>query len=207
MRYISKALVASGLVILTGPLCFMAQAQDYVDVERNGEAANNAAPAPTTTTPATTSIPARLTPMERQASDPYGAPASDPYSVQPAQPYPATSYGLNNAPAGAAVAAPITAVSCGRAEPEPVANLFLQVQQLQQEVMRLNGMVEEQAMNCAKLKSQSLERYVDLDKRLSAGRWRRRAMAGELQVAVQPAQCRLVGGFRASGRGVAEQAG
>lgn len=49
-----------------------------------------------------------------------------------------------------------------------MGTLFLQMQQLQQEVMRLNGMVEEQANELRKLKSQSLERYVDLDKRLSA---------------------------------------
>ena len=33
MANISKALVAGGLVILTGPLCLQALAQDYVDVE------------------------------------------------------------------------------------------------------------------------------------------------------------------------------
>ena len=33
MANISKLLVAGGLVILTGPLCFLAQAQDYIDVE------------------------------------------------------------------------------------------------------------------------------------------------------------------------------
>ena len=49
-----------------------------------------------------------------------------------------------------------------------MGTLFIQMQQLQQEVMRLNGIVEEQANELRKLKSQSLERYVDLDKRLSA---------------------------------------
>jgi tol-pal system protein YbgF len=49
-----------------------------------------------------------------------------------------------------------------------VGSLFLQMQQLQQEVMRLNGLVEEQANELRKLKDQSLERYVDLDKRLGA---------------------------------------
>jgi tol-pal system protein YbgF len=48
-----------------------------------------------------------------------------------------------------------------------LGNLFYQIQQLQQEVMRLNGKVEEQANELRKLKEQSLERYVDLDKRLS----------------------------------------
>lgn len=154
MADMSKWLVASGLVILTGPLCFMAQAQDYVDVE--AERMGRTAPSqPQTTAP---------------SRDPYApAPASDPYGVQPAQSYPATSYGLGNAPAGTAVTPP------GEVAPGPAAvggqnvgNLFLQVQQLQQEVMRLNGLVEEQANELRKLKDQSLERYVDLDRRLSA---------------------------------------
>ena len=49
-----------------------------------------------------------------------------------------------------------------------MGTIYIQLQQLQQEVMRLNGIVEEQANELRKLKSQSLERYVDLDKRLSA---------------------------------------
>ncbi|HAN28861.1 MAG TPA: tol-pal system protein YbgF, partial [Haliea salexigens] len=60
------------------------------------------------------------------------------------------------------------------AAPAPVAaaggnagQLMLQVQQLQQEVMRLNGVVEEQAHELRTLKSQSLERYLDIDRRLS----------------------------------------
>ncbi len=153
MTDMSKLLVASGLVILTGPLCFMAQAQDYVDVE--AERMGRTAPSQTQ--------------ESAPASDPYAPQPRDPYSVQPAQSYPATSYGVGNAPSGAAVVPPsgpgtAPAASGG----QNVGNLFLQVQQLQQEVMRLNGLVEEQANELRKLKDQSLERYVDLDKRLSA---------------------------------------
>lgn len=157
MADISKLLVASGLVIMTGPLCFMAQAQDYVDVEaeRSGR-----------TTSATSSPSNSPVPVAPAPADPYARPSSsDPYSVQPAQSYPATSYGVNSAPAGAAVVAP---ASSSASSGQNVGNLFLQVQQLQQEVMRLNGLVEEQANELRKLKAQSLERYVDLDKRLSA---------------------------------------
>ena len=151
MVNMSKLLVASGLVILTGPLCFMAQAQDYVDVEAERAGRSSSTPPASSTPP----------------SDPYARPpATDPYSVQPAQTYPATSYGINNAPAGTPVAAPTAPAAAGPAD--NVGNLFLQVQQLQQEVMRLNGLVEEQANELRKLKEQSLERYVDLDKRLSA---------------------------------------
>ncbi len=44
--------------------------------------------------------------------------------------------------------------------------LYLQIQQLQQEVMRLNGKLEEQAYELNTLKEQSLQRYIDLDKRI-----------------------------------------
>jgi tol-pal system protein YbgF len=146
MQYISKVLVASGLVVMTSPLCFIAQAQDYVDVEaeRAAAIASGRSPATVTTAPA------------------------DPYGAKPAQAYPATSYGLNNAPAGAAATAPATPVgSAGQGQ--NLGNLFYQIQQLQQEVMRLNGKVEEQAHELRQLKEQSLQRYVDLDKRLSSG--------------------------------------
>jgi tol-pal system protein YbgF len=145
MHYISKALVAGGLVILTSPLCFMARAQDYVDVEAERAAA------------AASGI-----------SSPPSQPQADPYGAQPARAYPATSYGLSNAPAGSAVAAPVAAAPAGgQATGQNLGNLFYQIQLLQQEVMRLNGKVEEQAHELRKLKEQSLERYVDLDKRLS----------------------------------------
>lgn len=143
MRYISKTLVAGGLVILASPLCIMAQ--DYVDVEaeRAAAAASGISSAPP-------------------------KPQADPYGAQPARAYPATSYGLNNAPAGSAVVAPATAhPAIGQSGGQNLGKLFLQIQQLRQEVMQLNGKVEEQAHELRKLKEQSLERYVDLDKRLS----------------------------------------
>ncbi len=155
----SKWLVASGLVFLTGPLCFMAQGQDYVDVEAE-RAGRTTSAAPATPAPSSTTAPA--------PADPYARPARDPYSVQPAQSYPATSYGVNSAPAGSAVVAAPPAPAGATSGNQNVGNLFLQLQQLQQEVMRLNGLVEEQANELRKLKDQSLERYVDLDRRLSA---------------------------------------
>ncbi len=157
----SKLLVASGLVLLTGPLSFQARGQDYVDVEaeRSGRTTPSA-PAPSNTDP-----------YARPAgTDPYATPSgTDPYSVQPAQSYPATSYGMDRAPAGTAIAAPTSSAPAATAAGgQNMGTLFIQMQQLQQEVMRLNGIVEEQANELRKLKSQSLERYVDLDKRLSA---------------------------------------
>ncbi|WP_238946930.1 tol-pal system protein YbgF [Seongchinamella unica] len=151
----SKLLVASGLVLVTGPLSFQLRAQDYVDVEaeRSGR-----------TTPA---APATAAPA---SADPYATPSgTDPYSVQPTQSYPATSYGMDSAPAGSAIGAPASAAPVAApAGGQNMGTLYIQMQQLQQEVMRLNGIVEEQANELRKLKSQSLERYVDLDRRLSS---------------------------------------
>ena len=53
---------------------------------------------------------------------------------------------------------------------EPGANtgaLVIQLQQLQEEVRRLNGIVEQQSAEIDRLKEQSLERYIDLDRRLA----------------------------------------
>jgi len=96
---------------------------------------------------------------------------TDPYGAQPAQTYPATSYGVNSAPAASAAAPTATNAgqpATGMAGSE-LGNLFLQVQQLQQEVMHLNGKVEEQSHELTTLKEQSLQRYMDLDKRLAGG--------------------------------------
>ena len=48
-----------------------------------------------------------------------------------------------------------------------VGDLVVQVQQLQEEVRRLNGQVEEQAAQLRRLKEQGLERYIDIDRRLA----------------------------------------
>ena len=78
----------------------------------------------------------------------------------------AVSYGLGGAPAGA-----LTRTLPPPAAPaaDDIGGLFNQVQQLQQEVMRLNGMVEQQAYELRQLKEQSLERYLDIDRRLASG--------------------------------------
>jgi len=144
MDKLSKLFAASGLVILTGPLCIMAQAQGYVDLEAERAAAKAA------------------------GRDPVAAAPADPYGVQPAQAYPATSYGVNSAPAAPAAVAPSpVAAGGGQASGQNLGNLFYQIQQLQQEVMRLNGRLEEQAHELRTLREQSLQRYTDLDKRLS----------------------------------------
>ena len=146
MRLFGKAftrtLLANGLALAVGPLCVLAQAQEYIDLE-----------------------------AERAASESRPVSASGTQAAQPAQAYPVTSYGIGTSarPEQSASTAPATSVA-----PAPVVasganagQLMLQVQQLQQEVMRLNGIVEEQAHELRTLKSQSLERYLDIDRRLS----------------------------------------
>ncbi len=149
MHLTGKLLVAGGLVILTGPLGCATQAQDYIDLEAERAAVAQAGPA-------------------------------DPYAPRGAQAYPSTSYGPGTAPTGAAVApAPVNnagapaAAAAGvppaavQATPDQnLGTLFIQIQQLQQQVMLLNGKLEEQANELRTLREQSLQRYVDLDKRL-----------------------------------------
>jgi tol-pal system protein YbgF len=74
--------------------------------------------------------------------------------------YPPSGYGATGAAyaGGAAAAAPTSAQG----------ELFLQLQQLQEEVARLRGTLEEQQYEIQRLKQESLERYQDLDSRLSA---------------------------------------
>jgi len=75
------------------------------------------------------------------------------------------SYSMEGEPAATAAQPPPAARSDTRGD---LGRLFVQMQQLQQEVMRLNGIVEEQANEIRALREQSLERYLDLDKRLAA---------------------------------------
>lgn len=74
--------------------------------------------------------------------------------------YPPSGYGATGAAyaGGAATAAPTSAQG----------ELFLQLQQLQEEVARLRGTLEEQQYEIQRLKQEGLERYQDLDSRLSS---------------------------------------
>ena len=143
---ISQVLRTHGLALLAGPLSLLvavgASAQGYVDLEAERAAA------------------AQSTVVAPKTTDPYGA--------SPATAYPATSYGVNSAPAPAATVVQATGAGT-QTGGQDLGNLFYQLQQLQQEVMMLNGKVEEQAHELRNLKEQSLERYVDLDKRIAGG--------------------------------------
>ena len=73
--------------------------------------------------------------------------------------YPPAGYGASGTYAGAGAAAPVSAQGM----------LFNQLQQMQQEIAQLRGTLEEQQNEIQRLKQESLERYQDLDKRLSGG--------------------------------------
>jgi len=105
-------------------------------------------------------------------------------SSSTAQPTPARSYGLDSSAAPAPVSrAPAPA---GNSE-QTMGNLFIQLQRLQQEVMQLNGKVEEQAYEIRRLKEQSLERYLDLDRRLAGGAAPTGSSSGESPLMSTPA--------------------
>ena len=73
--------------------------------------------------------------------------------------YPPAGYGTVGAYAGGGAQAPATAQGM----------LFSQLQQMQQEIAQLRGMLEEQQNEIQRLKQESLERYQDLDRRLGSG--------------------------------------
>lgn len=150
MRKLVQAVVISGLAISAGPLSLESRAQGYIDLE--AERATSARPTTGSSSPYPASQPATV--------------VADPYSTAPAASYPATSYGANSA---AAPAGPILNTQAPGSSPggsQNLGNLIYQLQQLQQEVMMLNGKVEEQAHELRKLRAQNLERYVDIDRRL-----------------------------------------
>ena len=55
-----------------------------------------------------------------------------------------------------------------KAQASANSQLFAEVQGLREEVLRLNGLVEEQQYHIERLKQQRLDDYVDLDKRIAA---------------------------------------
>ncbi|MCX2979322.1 tol-pal system protein YbgF [Halieaceae bacterium IMCC14734] len=86
-------------------------------------------------------------------------------SAEVSQPAPVTP----SEPAAPVAAAPVSASPAEQQSGQNLGELMYQLQLLQQEVMNLRGQVEEQGHQLRQLKQQSLERYLDLDKRLGAG--------------------------------------
>lgn len=73
--------------------------------------------------------------------------------------YPPAGYGTNGASAGSGAQAPVSAQG----------ELFMQLQQMQEDIARLRGQVEVQQNDIQRLKQEGLERYQDLDRRIGAG--------------------------------------
>ena len=183
MRKLVQAVVISGLAISAGPLSLESRAQGYIDLEAERATSTRPDNASSGTAPSTSPY---------SASQPATV-VADPYSTAPAAAYPATSYGVNSAAAPAGPALNTAAAGPSPGGSQNLGNLFYQLQQLQQEVMMLNGKVEEQAHELRKLRAQNLERYVDIDRRLEE-----RSEGGP--VAVAPTN------GNGSGAGIASQA-
>ncbi|MDF0730617.1 tol-pal system protein YbgF [Pseudomonas entomophila] len=73
--------------------------------------------------------------------------------------YPPSGYGTSGAYAGAGASAPASAQG----------QLFLQLQQMQDQISRQQGIIEELQNDVARMKQENLERYQDLDRRISSG--------------------------------------
>src|SRR5690554_2076530 len=69
-----------------------------------------------------------------------------------------TGQGMNGAVTGGGAAAPLSAQG----------QLFMQLQQMQQEIATLRGLLEEQQHELRQLRQENLERYQTLDSRLNA---------------------------------------
>ncbi|MGV6395896.1 tol-pal system protein YbgF [Pseudomonas syringae] len=87
------------------------------------------------------------------------APVVDNNSGSGSSSYPPAGYGTSGAYAGGGVSAP----------PSAQGQLFMQLQQMQDEIARLRGMVEVQQNDIQRMKQEALERYQDLDSRIGAG--------------------------------------
>ncbi|MGX1176571.1 tol-pal system protein YbgF [Pseudomonas sp. R151218B TE3479] len=73
--------------------------------------------------------------------------------------YPPAGYGTNGAYAGGGVSAPVSAQG----------QLFNQLQQMQDQISRQQGVIEELQNDISRMKQESLERYQDLDRRIGSG--------------------------------------
>nr|WP_158461818.1 tol-pal system protein YbgF [Pseudomonas fluorescens] len=73
--------------------------------------------------------------------------------------YPPAGYGTNGAYAGGGVSTPASAQG----------QLFMQLQQMQDQIARQQGVIEELQNDVARMKQESLERYQDLDRRIGTG--------------------------------------
>jgi len=89
--------------------------------------------------------------------------------------------------AGLALAIAFSApVQAQDADPQVMTNLVIQVQELQDEVRTLRGMLEEQARELDNLKRRQRDQYLDLDQRINAVRGSQPMQPGAGSYAAQP---------------------
>ncbi|TVZ38094.1 tol-pal system protein YbgF [Alteromonadaceae bacterium 2753L.S.0a.02] len=74
---------------------------------------------------------------------------------------------IDRSPASRSAAAPSSNQAAAPVNGQQTAELYYQLQLLQQEVLELRGLVEQQAHELKRLKQQRLDDYLDLDRRLS----------------------------------------
>jgi len=138
-------------------------AQDYIDVEAERDAARNSE---LSFGPGASSVPAISTTADAAPSAAVGAgPAAGSAPVYSSagagdntiRPYSGTTW----------AAPPVSEVVNQIDQPASAGGMVIQLQQLEAEVRRLNGIVEQQTQDIRILKEQSLERYIDLDRRLA----------------------------------------
>ncbi|WP_259109694.1 tol-pal system protein YbgF [Pseudomonas sp. JUb42] len=86
-------------------------------------------------------------------------PVVDDNSGSASSSYPPAGYGTSGAYAGGGVTAPASAQG----------QLFMQLQQMQDEIARLRGVVEVQQNDIQRMKQEALERYQELDQRIGSG--------------------------------------
>ena len=105
---------------------------------------------------------------ERRAVAEQIAPASDAESAGDV--VPETSYtGIKPYSGSTTVAQPMVEPASAPVTGTDSGSLILRVQQLESDVRQLNGLLEEAMQALRELEAQSLERYVDLDRRMAAG--------------------------------------
>lgn len=102
-------------------------------------------------------------PVESKSARNSAAQSSSGNSSAQSMPAAALDDGYQRGPVGSVNQVPSSAASATN----NIAELFYQMQVLQQEVLQLRGIVEEQSHQIKQLKQQRLDDYVDLDRRVS----------------------------------------
>lgn len=168
LSYTKPALIA-GFSLLVLPA--LSWAQDYIDVEAERKAARAASVEVISASAGAADAPSSDYPS---SGYPSGDSTSSGYSRTGIRPYSGET--ITATTANSPVASQLSEGSQNADSRNTgslntgsfnVGSLVVQLQQLQEEVRRLNGLVEEQAQEVQRLKEQSLERYVDLDRRLA----------------------------------------